>query len=134
MTTAPHTYLLPLAVIDEPSGKICIWHIDVGPDIGLPRLSGGWVLEPDDTDTITTLIRGRHVVLCNGTELLTRENITTAGTVDIDATVDAVMLNVMRCRLASTLTPRHAKLWCLRRGRKSHTRRTLSLRSPTPMT
>lgn len=91
MTTAPHTYLLPLAVIDEPSGKICIWHIDVGPDIGLSRLSGAWVLEPDDTDNITNLIRGRHVVLCNDTDILTRENITTAGTVDIDATVDAVI-------------------------------------------
>ncbi|MDV6271582.1 hypothetical protein [Rhodococcus globerulus] len=91
MTTAPHTYLLPVAVIEESSGKICIWHIDVGPDIGLPRLSGGWVLEPDDTDTIVNLIRGRHVVLCNGTDILAREKITTAGTVDIDATVDAVI-------------------------------------------
>lgn len=91
MTTAPHTYLLPLAVIDEPSGKVCIWHIDVGPDIGLPRLSGAWVLERDDTDTIVNLVRGRHVVLCNGTDIITRENITTAGTVDIDATVDAVI-------------------------------------------
>ncbi|NRI67669.1 hypothetical protein FEZ60_19280 [Rhodococcus sp. MS16] len=52
---------------------------------------GGWVLEPDDTDTIVNLIRGRHVVLCNDTDILTRENITTAGTVDIDATVDAVI-------------------------------------------
>lgn len=91
MTTAPHTYLLPVAVINESSEKICIWHIDVGPDIGLPRLSGAWVIESDDTDTIVTLIRGRHVVLCNGAEILTRENITTAGTVDIDATVDAVI-------------------------------------------
>lgn len=78
-------------MIDEPSGKICIWHIDVGPDIGLSRLSGAWVLEPDDNDTIVNLIRGRHVVLCNDTDILTRENITTAGTVDIDATVDAVI-------------------------------------------
>ncbi|MDA3637532.1 MULTISPECIES: hypothetical protein [Rhodococcus] len=91
MTTAPHTYLLPLAVIDEASGKICIWHIDVGPDVGLSRLSGAWVLEPDDSDTIVNLIRGRHVVLSNDTDILTRENITTAGKVDIDATVDAVI-------------------------------------------
>lgn len=37
------------------------------------------------------MIRGRHVVLCNGTDILTRKNITTAGIVDIDATVDAVI-------------------------------------------
>ncbi|OQM78046.1 hypothetical protein [Rhodococcus sp. 66b] len=57
----------------------------------MPRLSGAWVLERDDTGTFVNLVRGRHVVLCNGTDIITRENITTAGTVDIDATVDAVI-------------------------------------------
>ena len=77
-------------MIDRPSGEICIWHIDVGPDVGLPRLPGAWVLEPHDTSTSVKLVRGRYVVLCNGTDIIDRENITTARTIDIDAAIDAL--------------------------------------------
>ena len=84
-------YLRPLAVIDEPAGRVCIWHVDVGPDIGLSRLSGAWGVDPENTDTIHTLMKNRHIVRCNGTDIVEREGISTPGTVDVDATVDAVL-------------------------------------------
>lgn len=90
MTTSHSTYLRPLAVVDEPAGKICIWHVDVGPDIGLSRLSGAWVLERDDTDKLHVLTKDRFIVRCAATDLIEREGIRIAGVVDVDATVSAV--------------------------------------------
>lgn len=107
MSLAPCTSI-PAAVIDDPSGRMCFWHCDVGPDIGLPRPSRAWVLEPDDTSTIVTLIPGRHVALYNDTDILARENITTARTVNIGATADAVIT----VREASTLVQPHTRHQC----------------------
>ncbi|WP_037139201.1 hypothetical protein [Rhodococcoides fascians] len=91
MTTATTTYLRPIAVVDEPAGKICIWHVDVGPDIGLSRLSGAWVLDADNTHSIQSLIKNRYIVRCGGTDVVERHNIVTAKTVDVDATFKAVL-------------------------------------------
>lgn len=91
MTTATTRYLRPIAVVDEPAGNICIWHVDVGPDIGLSRLSGAWVLDPDNAPSIQTLIKDRHVVRCEGTDVVERYDIAITGTVDVDATFTAVL-------------------------------------------
>ena len=50
-----------VAVVDvEPSGALVIWHVDIGPDNGLARMTGAWVL--DDTAQAADVLRGRRVL------------------------------------------------------------------------
>lgn len=55
-----------VAVAHAVDGAIAIWHVDVGPDNGLARMAGAWVLAPGGEDSeagrAEILLRGRRVL------------------------------------------------------------------------
>jgi len=90
-----------VAVVDAPEKEgdaVAVWHIDVGPDIGLARPCGAWLLDPDvDGERIRSLLVGRRVLATEeggralsgpGRRALGGGAI--AGFVDAEATVRAV--------------------------------------------
>lgn len=93
-----------VAVVDAPDGgrgAVAVWHIDVGPDIGLARPCGAWLLDAGaDGERIRSLVAGRRVLATpSGEETLTGAGSETGrtggadaidGFVDADATVRAV--------------------------------------------
>ncbi len=90
-----------VAVVDAPGddgGAVAVWHIDVGPDNGLARPCGAWLLDAgDDGERIRSLLAGRRVLAtAAGEQALTGPDgdaiggRTIAGFVDAAATVRAV--------------------------------------------
>jgi len=91
MTPAP--YFRPIAVLNRVDARLAIWHVDVGPDSGLGRLSGAWVLDIERTAEIGTLINGRYTVDCvAGLEL--PAGVAAVGRLDLDAIVASVRAEI----------------------------------------
>ncbi|MEV2225091.1 hypothetical protein AB0E01_35230 [Nocardia vinacea] len=89
----PTTQLLTIAVLNRIDNRLAIWHVNVGPDLGLSRLSGAWVLDIERTAEIGSLINGRHTIDCvAGLEL--PEGVAAAGRLDIDAMAAAVRAEI----------------------------------------
>lgn len=85
-------YLYPIAVVDEFDGSVVVWHVDVGPDdLDMGRLCGAWVLSATDVDVIENLVHGRAVFDCNNSPTLRALATSTSGSIDVDATVAAVI-------------------------------------------
>ncbi|MGW4091707.1 hypothetical protein [Nocardia sp. NPDC004750] len=89
----PTTQLLSIAVLNRLDNRLAIWHVNVGPDQGLSRLSGAWVLDIDRVAEIRTLINGHHTIDCDA-GLILPESVVTAGRLDIDAMAAAVRAEI----------------------------------------
>jgi hypothetical protein len=82
---------LPVVVGDATDDSIVIWHVDAGPDTGLSRLAGAWVLKADDTVTLANLVPGRRILATDrGRAALTAAHIALGGLVDPSEVVAAV--------------------------------------------
>ncbi|WP_182348862.1 DUF6218 family protein [Tomitella gaofuii] len=84
-----------VAVVDapEPDGSaVAVWHIDVGPDIGLARPCGAWLLDGDENgDQVRALVRGRRILAtAAGARALASLHPEFDGWIDGDATVRGV--------------------------------------------
>lgn len=49
-------------VVDFHCGEFVIWHVNTGPEVGLSRLTGAWVLDVRSQETIGLLTRERRVL------------------------------------------------------------------------
>ena len=105
MTTAPAEHDPNLvkvlqdvvAVVHASDGNLLIWHVDVGPDNGLARMAGAWVLAtvvledavvPEDA---VTLLRGRRVLAtAEGRAAVEEFGVPIDGFVDPDATLAGI--------------------------------------------
>jgi len=78
-----------VAVVAASADGAAVWHIDVGPDIGLARPCGAWLLDPaDDAESIRVLTQGRRVLATEtGKRVLQECGASFAGLVDAEATV-----------------------------------------------
>ncbi|GAA4804623.1 DUF6218 family protein [Tomitella cavernea] len=84
-----------VAVVDAPEQDgtaVAVWHIDVGPDIGLARPCGAWLLDGDDNgDQVRALVRGRRILAtAAGARALASLHPEIDGWIDGDATVRGV--------------------------------------------
>ncbi|MBP2473327.1 hypothetical protein JOF53_002199 [Crossiella equi] len=50
------------AVVDTQPGHVVIWHVQTGLDDGMPRLTGAWVVPPEDRDKIAALLENRRTL------------------------------------------------------------------------
>ncbi|WP_067547158.1 hypothetical protein [Nocardia crassostreae] len=89
MSTPAATVLSLVVVLNKVAGRLVIWHVNVGQAVGLSRVSGAWVLEEDEGEAIATLVGGKRIVWCGG-EAAVPEWVSTAGVVDVDASVIAM--------------------------------------------
>lgn len=85
--------LLTVAVLNRIDNRLAVWHVDVGPGLGLARLSGAWVLDIGQTTEIGILTDGHYAVDCSAEPRLP-EGIATAGRLDIDAMAAAVRFEI----------------------------------------
>ncbi|MTE14140.1 hypothetical protein [Nocardia aurantiaca] len=51
----------PIAVVDHVNEQFIIWHVNIGPDLGLSRLCGAWILGADQTEVAAKLISDRYL-------------------------------------------------------------------------
>ncbi|QDQ96288.1 DUF6218 family protein [Tomitella fengzijianii] len=92
-----------VAVVDAPGpdgAAVAVWHIDVGPDNGLARPCGAWLLAVDSAapdcsgdaaGQVRALVRGRRVLATGaGAQALARLHPEIDGYLDGDATVRGV--------------------------------------------
>jgi hypothetical protein len=81
-----------IAVIDAQDATVAVWHVSVGRDAaGLSRMCGAWVLH-DEPEKVELLTRGRHVVAtASGAKALQSAKATTAGMIDLTATINTVV-------------------------------------------
>lgn len=79
-----------VAVVDRAeTGELVIWHVDTGPDNGLARMAGAWVLDAQvlgPSSQAEDLLRGRRV-LATAAGRAALEGWDIAGVVDPDATL-----------------------------------------------
>ncbi|TCN50934.1 hypothetical protein EV641_111210 [Rhodococcus sp. SMB37] len=88
----------PIAVVDEQPSRVAVWHVDVSGDIpaGMSRLTGSWVVDASDTETLTTLLTDRYVARCDPASAHSVvEQFSISGRIDLDATVDAVRTEIL---------------------------------------
>jgi len=103
---APHPDLLrtaadTVAVVGAAGAGTAIWHVDIGPTTGLPRLCGAWVLEADRSAQITALLTGRYVLAVDGTDLESAASgAELLGTVEPARIVDEVTAEIDRLQEA----------------------------------
>ncbi|MDC3728937.1 MULTISPECIES: hypothetical protein [Rhodococcus] len=93
MSAGTESYHPPIAVVDEQTSQIAVWHVDISGVMPprMSRLTGAWVLKHDALDTLSNLITNHYVVRCApapSDSIL--DGIAVAGWIDLDATVDAV--------------------------------------------
>lgn len=67
------------------AAAVAVWHVDVGPDIGLARLCGAWLLDAGtDGSQIRTLLRGRRVLATgSGAQALESKGVLRADGIEI---------------------------------------------------
>src|SRR5699024_6983517 len=103
---APHPDLLrtaadTVAVVGAAGAGTAIWHVDIGPTTGLPRLCGAWVLEADRSAQITALLTGRYVLAVAGSDLESAASgAELLGTVEPARIVDEVTAEIDRLQEA----------------------------------
>ncbi|MGL6234635.1 MAG: hypothetical protein ACRC20_04765 [Segniliparus sp.] len=89
------TLLSVVAVIDATEVAGVVWHVHTGPDIGLARLCGAWVLPREESRTLQQLIRGRYVLTTRAGELLRAEvSAFIAGHLDTDGIERRILTEV----------------------------------------
>lgn len=87
MSMVPHV----VAVVDADESDVAIWHVDTGPDIGLNRMCGAWVLPNADSEKIVLLTRNRILISTDRGDKVVRDaGAVTTATLDVVATVAAV--------------------------------------------
>ncbi|WP_327141142.1 hypothetical protein [Nocardia sp. NBC_01327] len=92
MSITNQTVLSLVAVLDKVGDRLVVWHVNVGRGMGLSRLTGAWVVGLDQEDVISTITAGCCAIWCGGDVVAgTAET----GVVDLDATVDAVLAEVV---------------------------------------
>lgn len=97
MSAEPAPYHPPVSVIDEQPSKVAVWHVDISGEIPprTSRLTGAWVVDNSDTDTLAALLTDRYVVGCG---LAPTNSVFAqfpiAGWIDLDATLDAVRTEI----------------------------------------
>ncbi|MGW4366956.1 hypothetical protein ACWEKT_15045 [Nocardia takedensis] len=87
------TFTAPLAVIDAVEDAYVVWHVDIGQDRALSRLSGAWVIDREDAETLRDLVDGHPWTFCHGNVALP-EGITSPLLVDTAATARAVRAEI----------------------------------------
>ncbi|WP_024793366.1 hypothetical protein [Tomitella biformata] len=79
-----------VAVAHARDGRLAIWHVDVGPDNGLARMAGAWVVS-DELDQAATLLRGRRVLATAEARAAIEElDVPIAGFLDPDTTLAGI--------------------------------------------
>lgn len=75
-------------VIDTHGGNIIIWHVNTGPDLGMPRMTGAWTIANGEQETIRLLVQDRRVLATHdGKNALDAAGIELPECIDITATV-----------------------------------------------
>jgi hypothetical protein len=90
-----------LAVIDRTADRLVVWHVNTGPDPRLSRLTGCWVVDIDDVDTLRNLVHdypAAHV----STDVILPQGITSTLLVDVDSAVRMVTADVAAADLRFT--------------------------------
>ena len=96
-----------VAVVHANGDTTAIWHVDIGPDIGLGRLCGAWVLQCDDTTRTELLTRGRYILATDASRRIIDDTIVDiAGHIDIAATLTAVIDEISALQAAFEAEPR----------------------------
>lgn len=96
----PHPDLLrtvadTVAVVGAAGEDTAIWHVDIGPSTGLPRLCGSWVLGADHGPRIAALLTGRYVLAAGDVDLAAAaDGATLLGTVEPLRIVEAVTAEI----------------------------------------
>lgn len=124
MTATPDPHLAKalsdvVAVAHADDGVIAIWHVDVGPDNGLARMAGAWVLAlgasvlGDEAEKAEILLRGRRVLAtAEGRAAVEGLTVSIEGFVDADATRAGISVEIARLQEAfdAAMATRKTKL------------------------
>jgi hypothetical protein len=83
----------PLSVLDVVDDEFVIWHVNIGPEHGLSRLTGAWVIRRDRAETIRHLVAGLPAVHCTET-LVLPQGVASLSVIDVTATVERVRTEI----------------------------------------
>lgn len=98
-------------VVDAQNGKIVIWHVDTGPDHGMSRMAGAWVVGKDDGDKIDLLVAERRALMTEaGQEALAELCIELPGLIDPDSTLDNLQSVLSELQAVYDAHPKRAGL------------------------
>jgi hypothetical protein len=92
---APPEHFSPLVVLDHSDDRLAVWHVGIGPDRALSRLTGAWMVDTDQVETIRNLAHNRPAVHCS-VDVVLPQGITSSMVVDVDATVRSVHAHIDR--------------------------------------
>lgn len=75
-------------VVDAHGGEVLIWHVNTGPDLGMPRMAGAWMINVDDTAKVKLLVEQRRVLATDeGKAVLAAIGVSVHEYIDAQATV-----------------------------------------------
>lgn len=49
-------------VVDARGDKVLVWHVNTGPDLGMPRMTGAWMVNVNDAEEVELLVERRRVL------------------------------------------------------------------------
>ncbi|MFE6864486.1 hypothetical protein [Nocardia sp. NPDC057668] len=91
MSIADQSVLSLVVVLSQTNDRLVVWHVNVGRGMGLSRLSGAWVVDAGDGETVERLTGGHRRLWCDEVAGDAADVVDLAGTVAaVEAEVEAV--------------------------------------------